>query len=382
MSRSRPRVEFPASGVAGIYTDGETAKVWQVEVHVHGPDLFVVHDGKVLQQWPLGELRERRDQPRDGVMILSRLGEGLARLTLNDSTAMQALRQACPNLSKSAVNYGQLRQTGLWAGGTVASVLLIVFVIIPALAGQLAGLVPPAREQALGEATIKQIQWVLGMLGDAPVRFCQEPAGVAALESMMARLGAHYAAPYPVRVRVIGHPMENAFAVPGGQIVVFDGLLKGAESPEEVAGVIGHELGHVVHRDPLRLALRSAGTVGILGMVLGDFSGGALALVLTEQLISASYAQDAEAAADEFAYDLLAASGLPSGPMAGFFDRMGAVIGDLDGPLSHLASHPQLKARAAAARAADRAGADFVAALSDAEWRALRDICRLSPNHR
>lgn len=382
MTSTNRRFEFPASGVAGIFTDGATAKVWQVDVHVHGSDLFIVHADKVLQQWPLTDLRERRDQPRDDIMVLSRLRDGLARLTLNDRSAVQAIRHACRDLNKSDVDYGQLRKIGLWAGGAIGSVVLIVFVIVPALAGQLAVLIPPEREQALGEASIEQIQWALGLFGQEPARFCDQPQGVAALDRMMQRLNDHYQAPYPVRVRVIDHAMENAFAVPGGQIVVFKGLLQGAESPEEVAGVIGHELGHVVHRDPLRLALRSAGTVGILGMVLGDFSGGTLALILSEQLISASYAQSAEAAADDFSFDLLASSKLPSAPLAGFFDRLSTIVGDYEGPLSHLASHPQLKLRADAARAADTMGADFVAVLSDVEWQALRDICRVSPNHR
>ena len=162
--------------------------------------------------------------------------------------------------------------------------------------------------------------------------------------------------------------------------MVFEGLLQAAKSPEEVAGVIGHELGHVVHRDPLRLALRSAGTVGIVGMVLGDFTGGTLAVVLAEQLISASYAQDAEAATDAFGFKLLADSGLPSSALGGFFDRIAELVGRSDGPMSHLASHPDIRARADAARAADRMKGVFTPILSTTQWQDLRDICRVSAN--
>ncbi len=375
------RQEFPANGVAGIFTDGLTAKIWQVEVFVHGHDLFIVQSDKVLAKWPLRDLRERRDQPRDDTMILSRRRDGLERLTFNDQTAMAVVRQAAPNLRDSDLDYAQLRKIGFWAGATTASILMIVFVIVPALADQLAVLVPPESEQALGEASIGQIQWALSAFGDAPVRFCEDPDGLAALDVIMARLEPFIAAPFPVNLRVIDHDMQNAFAVPGGQIVVFDGLLQAAQSPEEVAGVIGHELGHVVHRDPLRLALRSAGTVGILGMVLGDFSGGALAVILTEQLISASYAQDAEAAADAFGFKLLADSGLPSSSLGGFFDRIAELVGSSDGPISHLASHPDIRARADAARVADKMNGDFIPVLNVTQWHDLRDICKVSANH-
>ena len=374
------RQEFPRNGVAGIFTDGLTGRIWHVEVYTHGPDLFIVQSDKVLAKWPLGDLRERRDQPRDDAMILSQFRAGVERLTLNDQTAMAAIRQAAPRLRNSDLDYAQLRKIAVWAGAAIGSVLMIVFVVVPALAMQLAVLVPPKSEQALGEASIGQIQWALSTFGDAPVRFCDQPDGLAALEAMMARLEPSFTSSFAVNLRVINHDMQNAFAVPGGQIVVFDGLLQAAKSPEEVAGVIGHELGHVVHRDPLRLALRSAGTVGILGMVLGDFSGGTLALVLAEQLISASYAQDAEAAADAFGFKLLADSGLPSSPLGGFFDRIADLVGRSDGPMSHLASHPDIRARADAARAADKMKADFTAILSAAQWQDLRDICRVSAN--
>ncbi len=350
-------------------------------MHVHESKLYVVQEDQVLANWPLSDLRERRDQPSDDAMILSRLRDGLERLTVNDQLAMLALRQSAKNLRKSDVDYAQLRKIIVWAGGAVGAVLMIVFVIVPALAGQLAVLIPAESEQALGEASIGQIQWALSTFSDEPVRFCDQPAGVAAMDSLMARLEPFFETPFPVKLRIIDHDMQNAFAVPGGQIVVFDGLLQAAQSPEEVAGVIGHELGHVVHRDPLRLALRSAGTVGILGMVLGDFSGGALAVVLTEQLISASYAQDAEAAADAFGFKLLADSNLPSSPLGGFFDRIAELVGSSDGPMSHLASHPDIRARADAARAADVVKGDFIPILSAVQWQDLRDICRVSANH-
>lgn len=66
--------------------------------------------------------------------------------------------------------------------------------------------------------------------------------------------------------------------MPGGLIILFRGLIDAAESSDEVAAVYAHELGHVVARDPTRIALRSAGSIGVLGLLLGDFAGGAVVL--------------------------------------------------------------------------------------------------------
>jgi predicted Zn-dependent protease len=168
----------------------------------------------------------------------------------------------------------------------------------------------------------------------------------------------------------------NAFALPGGHVTLLRGLLETAESPEEVAAVLAHEIGHVAHRDPTRLALRSAGSVGVLGLLLGDFAGGLVVLYLSEWLIQASYSRDAEAAADLYAHQMLASAGLPAEPMARFFQRLHDEYGDAEGLLSHLASHPDLTGRAAAARDADTvAGTGFVPVLTAGEWADLRAIC-------
>jgi predicted Zn-dependent protease len=262
----------------------------------------------------------------------------------------------------------------VWIGGAAASVAVIMLVILPALANQLATLIPVEREAALGRVALGQISNFLG--GEAVDMTCSNPAGKRALDKMTARMVGQAEIPYDLQVMVFDNEMINAFAVPGGHVVLFKGLLDAASTPEEVAGVLGHEVGHVIHRDPTRLMLRSAGSVGILGMVFGDFAGGALALVVTEQLISAQYAQDAEANADAFAHRLMAEAALPAKSFATFFKTLKDKYGDTQGLLSHLASHPNLEGRANAALAADVIGdGTFDPVLSSAEWDDLRKIC-------
>jgi Zn-dependent protease with chaperone function len=140
--------------------------------------------------------------------------------------------------------------------------------------------------------------------------------------------------------------------------------------------VLAHEIGHVVNRDPTRLALRSAGSVGILGLLLGDFAGGAFVLVLAEQLIAADYSREAEAAADRAAHRIMRDAQLPLGPFAAFFERLMARHGSGGGLMSHLATHPELAGRARDARDADTIrGSNFRPVLEDQDWVALRNIC-------
>jgi predicted Zn-dependent protease len=172
----------------------------------------------------------------------------------------------------------------------------------------------------------------------------------------------------------------NAVAVPGGRILLFRGLIEHAESAEEVAGVLAHELGHVVHRDPTVEALRAAGSAGILGLLVGDVVGAGIVVAASEAVLNASYRREAEARADDTAIRLLAEAGLPSGPFADFFRRMRARYGEVRGVFRYFASHPALEARAERAEAGDAvAGGDYEPVLGPAEWRALRGICSATP---
>ncbi len=361
----------------GTYFDGRSARAAEVVVKF-GKASLTLSDltDRPLTHWALASLRALPDAGGADVLVLVPQGSAEERLTVSDPDMIQALRLVCPDLERRETVPGQARRAVIWGLGALGAVVLILFVLVPAIAERLAVLIPPAREQALGAAVLDQIRYALGQMGDRDVRVCDAPEGVAALTRMRDRLAPHLATHVPVTVGVLDHEMVNAFALPGGHIMLFRGLIEEADGPEQVAGVLAHEMGHVAHRDPTRLALRSAGSVGILGLILGDFTGGAAVLILTEQLIAANYTREAEAAADVAAHGAMAGAGLPLEPFALFFERLAAEAGRTPRILSHLASHPDLGARAAAARDADvMAGAAFDPVLTDQDWVALRGIC-------
>ncbi len=360
------------------YFDGDSAEPRNVVVCFGERSLVIMgFDEAAIAHWPLASLR-----------ALGRRGESPAqlvphpdsdeRLVLSDPEMLDAIRRVCPELHRRPADPSGVCRVFLWAGGAAGALALMLFVLIPALAGQLALLVPPEREQQLGDAVVDQLKSVLGYVGrgERPA-LCEMPEGVAALEKMTDRLAPDPEVPYPLRVGVLDHGMVNAVAVPGGRVVLFRGLIEAASTPEEVAGVLAHEIGHVLHRDPTRMALRTAGTAGIIGLVLGDVFGASIVVVATDAMLNASYRREAEARADEAALRLLARADLPSTPFAEFFQKMRKKHGDAEGALKLLSSHPGLDERAERAAQADRIGDEpFEPVLSDQEWVALQGICR------
>lgn len=223
--------------------------------------------------------------------------------------------------------------------------------------------------------TLNQIRNALDETGFGELPFCENPKGLAALAKIQSALEANADLPVDITVHVLDHPMINAFALPGGTIVFFNGLLQASESQTEVAAVFAHEMGHVEARDPTRIALRSAGSIGVLGLLFGDFAGGTVVLFLTERLIQADYTREAEAGADVFAHDLLLRTGLPPSGIATFFERLQGENGDEAGLVQHFASHPALGNRIEAAWAATPEDFEMERLLNKDQWAALQGIC-------
>lgn len=331
--------------------------------------------------WPMSQVRhvEGQHKLRWGKVpmgVFTNVMSPTARLYVRDGVLLSQIKTAAPNLTRRAPVTGKGRIAGLIAGA-LASVLLIVFVLIPAIADQLAMRLPVDGERALGDKTYERIRESFSQNDYIPIRECTNDAGHEALTRMQQTLiGASDLAPDAVRLTVLDFDMVNAFALPGGRIVVMRGLIDEAGGPDEVAAVIAHEIGHVAHRDPTRHALRGVGTFGVLSLVFGDFAGGTVVLLSVNQLVNAQYSQEAESAADAYAHALLPKVGVSPGALAPLFERLKEKYGDSEGLASHLASHPKLGDRVDRAHAA-AAGfdQDTQPILADAQWSDLRAIC-------
>jgi Zn-dependent protease with chaperone function len=356
------------------FFDGDSAVVRRVAVSLEPATLVIAPAEGAPFRWPLADLRAIPDQASARTLVLTSATQPLARLHLADAALRRDVAARAPSLRKGQPVRGRGR-IAAWAMAAVASVALIIFVLVPTMANQLAAILPPDGEKALGDATLDQIRAALDQTGLDGLPTCDAPAGRAALDRLTARITDGVDLPYDLTVTVLDHEMVNAFALPGGHVVFFRGLLEEAKNAEEIAAVFAHELGHVVARDPARGALRTAGSIGVLGLLFGDFAGGAAVLFLVERLIEASYSQGAEAAADAFAHDRLRAADLPPGALATFFDRLRAEHGDAEGFVAHFLSHPQLGDRIARAEAAGAGQGVTRPALDPAGWAALRAVC-------
>jgi len=144
------------------------------------------------------------------------------------------------------------------------------------------------------------------------------------------------------RVTVVDEPTVNAFALPGGQIVVYAGLIKKAKSPEQLAGVLAHEMSHATLRHGLKGVGQSLGIVAAIQLVTGDV-GGLLALSsqLAQESILTSYSRQSETEADLEGARMLHEAGIDPKHMAEFFGELHKLEGDIPDVLAWISTHPQ-----------------------------------------
>ena len=201
---------------------------------------------------------------------------------------------------------------------------------LPAAADGLAALVPEHSLQALDRELLASLHASEVL---APSRLPK-----ATIDGMT-RLGRGLLASHPgstLHIRSAPGIGANAFALPGGTIIVTDGLLELADDAREVAAVIGHELGHAQARHGLRQMLQASIVAVTIGLWSGDFDS-VLTLAGTV-LVGASYSRAFEYEADAFAADRLRRAGLPPSALASVLARL-ATAGGGDGP-RYLSSHP------------------------------------------
>ena len=333
-----------------IHFDGITADSHEVEVVAEDGALVLVRDGSREAIAP-SELRLIDEDSR--TLTLARSGVAGWRLSLEKpiDEAVRALLPRADRYGRWIDRVGLGRATAALTG--IAAVVLFVGYSAPAW---LAPLIPESWERNLGAA----------LVGDFGDNACRDPAAKNALAKMARRIEP--GAPVPISMTLIDVGIFNAAALPGGQIVIFDGALEETRNPDAMAGVLAHEIAHVRRRHVTQALIRELG----IGALIRLFAGGVGANA--EQLVSLSYTRANEAEADADAIAALDRASIDPRPTGALFKQLDEQDGDLDA-VEWLNSHPRSKARARLFAASYKPGRAYLPSLAPAEYRVIRQAC-------
>ncbi len=283
----------PLSDGSSIFYDGASSRRHVVQVAVNDR-LEISENGTTIAAWPLADIRRA-----DGVAGLLRLScvtaPSLARLEVRDTALAAILISRCPHLNSDVVGRRGVTAIVGWSLAAAISIVAVIWLGLPYAADRLAPLIPNALERRIGDAVEGQINLMFG------AKACSgNTAGRVAFIKLMQKLSTAAGLAEPVRTEVLDTPVPNAFALPGGKVYLLSGLLARAYDPDEIAGVLAHELGHVSHRDNTRAIIYSGGTSFLIGLLFGDVTGSGALIFASRSAVTASYSRETEQNADDF----------------------------------------------------------------------------------
>ncbi len=367
---------MPITSGSGVYFDGTTSARQDVIVELAPAALRIRNErGEMLAEWPYGEI-EQISSPDTVLRIARRGAPTLARLEVRDPAFAAALDDMAATVDRTGTVQRRGRtKVAILVVAAVASLSVVALFALPAIATRLTPLVPQAVERHLGQAVDAQLRTMFDSATPGLPLDCgemeSEKPGHTALQTLIGRLAAAADLSTPPRTGVLRRNEINAIALPGGQIYLFDGLIAKAEAPDELAGVIAHEIGHVARRDNVKAVLETAGLSFLFGVLLGDFVGGGSVVMAARSVLQSSYSRETEAAADAYGVALMNKVGGDGNALGRILSRIADVHGSAP---KILLGHPETSERVASIRSMATPGSGQPL-LSAAEWSALKRIC-------
>lgn len=364
----------------GVYFDGQTAKKHPVRVTRTADGLLVRGESVGELLWAHADIRRDLRIAADEPVRYERGGETPEVLVITDPSFLPAVRSVFAGTDSI--------RSGSWAGRGVGrliipallalgALVLLYLWSVPRLAAYAAARVPVEWEEGLGKSVVTAFT--------AGSAVCAEPERIAALDKMVAALTAEgRGGRYSYHVTVVDDSIVNALAAPGGEIVIFRGLLAQAAGQDELAGVLAHEIQHVVQQHGAKSVLRQIPLQLMLTVITGRDGFASNATQLAARIGGLTYQRRDEAEADREGMRLLQAAQVNPDGMIDFFRKLAASGDEAPRFMNYLSTHPSSEARMEAlSEMAAEARYTPVDVLTPAEWSAVTrpGRCRASlPN--
>ena len=392
----------PTPGYPALYYDGSSAKAWPVRFAAlpeHMLRIYATAEHIRHVDWPKNEITPTGAM-HDFPLQLRRKQDTGERLNIEDPAARHFMDEwLSPSLKQR-----RARKIRNWilAVGSVWALITMIWLNMDAVLSAAVSVIPEAWEHELGQTSKEQIARLLTFTPTGEIPWCAAPQGTAALARLAARLhmpmtsdpdaapGQSASLPpgedRPVEIAVLDSKIINAFALPGRHIVVTSAMLGAADSPEQLAGVLAHEMGHVTERHSTKRVLRAYGLGLIFQLIAGQGElfnalGG-----LGNTLAQNKFSRADETLADRLGVERMLKANLDPVPLAELFEKIRDQESQDPSNASpaqlweYLSDHPDFDSRIAAIKALAAArqpqgATPHTPALTPEDWTTLQNIC-------
>ena len=301
---------------AGSLFDGRSSQKHLVDVELTPQEIILKAPGDKPIRWAYPQLRWAADTSPFHIEHCAEGDEGLETLVVDDPDFYRSVLEIAPKSFSSRENESKFNWKLYAVGILVLIFSAYVFIkTVPSfLADQMVEKIPIEWEVTVGQSILKML----------PMAQKPDPEGLKVLQDTVDILKQSLSGnPYDLKVYILPVKQANALALPGGPIVIFEGLLYKAESPEELAGVLAHEIRHILLRHSTRGILRNMAESILVTIFLGDMNSVMEGIVqLAGQLETLGLSREMEAEADQKGMELIFSSNIDPHGMIRIFEKL------------------------------------------------------------
>ena len=341
-----------------LYFDGRTPTHRNVDVQTDRQGVRIEFEAGTTRIWRYEDFSVRQDR-----------SQGPLRLEYGEFPP-EILEIADPEFGEVLGKRLPKKSLFLSVGFAMLAVLLVPAIIywgIPLASGWFAYFIPVSIEKQVGQYVIDEV---------FPSRIvCKTDAGEQALEKLVSRL-VPPDSEYVFQVEVVDSGLVNAIAFPGGNILIFRGLLEKSPSSDAVAGVLAHEMQHVFQRHGTENLLNQVALSGLFKLLTVEANAIAETLFAGVRTLSLlKYTRELETEADALALQLLYQAGVDPVEMLAMFQVLKNHSSSLPESIS---THPDMSSRIEKLEIIIDQKTDFVSkpVLSKQSWESLQNICK------
>lgn len=312
-----------------------------VRIQLNVDEIIITEREIPIARWSISYVLPHRDNDNTKVYLSYPKSQPVAHLEVDGQNFNEFLNQTYPSLyllnKKSATN----ASIGLrWIGYIVIGIAILVLgyqFLMPKIIDQIARKIPFEYEQKIGKAIFTELQ----------KRESLDSAGSIIIQEFFDSL--HWDNEKQSRIYLSNSDVVNAFALPGGNIIVYKGLLEKMDSYPELAALLGHEFGHVQKRHIFRGMLQSLSTYVVISLFLGDITGVMGVLVEQSNMIyNLKYSRSYEKESDDFSFNQLKWSKIDPHGLTQLFRRLvDSSHHESEMVPEFLSTHPGLESRIA-----------------------------------
>lgn len=325
-----------------VYYDGKSPVRHNVVVTITRDGLKIVKADNTFLWWSLDEINQTNDVYSEDEVKLERGKETPEILLIDDISFIQTLKDISPSVKRNfkpvVSNTRWLRYALSILIGSILTIIILYKWLLPAFADFAANFVPVSWEEKLGKNYKEYFV--------TEYEVCEEKELTERIDQIKQKLVKTInKTDYKYNITILDSGFVNAFALPGGEVVIFKGLIEKSKRPEELAGVMAHEMQHIEQKHSTKILIKNTAFDLFLSTITGSSDGVGTAINVAKTVGLLAYRRSEEASADTEGLKMLIDARIDPNGLTDFFHTMKKEYGNMPDIFKYISTHPDTEDR-------------------------------------